>query len=153
MSYCNFISTVNQLVTVTFKKSAEEERQAMTTSVFKISRGYGGCLNPPCRPHAYALRDVLTRAGSVQPMPEFFRALLTAFGFDHFEDCRTRASVPASPQKLSGSYVTPGLCLTGWILCFPLRFLIISEVPATGGQSENNQNRPQGLALLGFKGF
>lgn len=116
-----------------FKKSAEEERQAMTTSVFKISRGYGGCLNPPCRQRPDALEAVFTRAGSVQPTPRFLRALLTSFNFHDFEDCRTRASVPASPQKLSGSYVTPGHT-------------------AMGGTFKKNPNRLATLVAQGFQG-
>lgn len=105
-----------------FKKSAKEE-PATTTSVFKLLRGYGGCLNPPCRPHSHALRDVLTRAGSVQPMPRCLRALLTGFAFESLQ-----------------------------VICSALRFLIISEVPAIGGQNANHQKWAQAHALLGFWG-
>ena len=79
-------------------------------SIHKL--GYGGCHNPPCRQRPDALEAVFTRAGSVQPIQRFIRALLTSFNFHDFEDCRTRVSVPASPQKLSGLYVTPGQTLT-----------------------------------------
>lgn len=121
-----------------FKKSAEEERQAMTTSVFKISRGDGGCFNPPCRQQPDALEVVFTRAPALctplnrisRPVDGFIRGLIT----NRIHGNRDRGLEQHRDE--SG-----------------LRFLIISEVPAMGGTSENIKNRPQGRALLGFKGF
>lgn len=120
-----------------FKKSAEEERQAMTTSVFKISRGDGGCLNPPCRQQPVAPEAVFTRAPTLctplnrisRPVDGFIRGLIT----NRSHGNRDRGL----EQHMENS---------------ALRFLIISEVPAVYGRFINYQNRPQGHALLGFKG-
>lgn len=120
-----------------FKKSAEEERQAMTTSVFKISRGDGGCFNPPCRQQPVALEAVFTRAPTLctplnrvsRPVDGFILGLIP----NRSHGNRDRGLEQHRDE--SG-----------------LRFLIISEVPAVYGRFINYQNRPQGHALLGFKG-
>lgn len=89
---------------IQFKKSAKEE-PATTPSVFKLMRGYGGCLNPPCRPHLHASKYVLTRASSVQTSEHPLRALLTVFDFEILQ--------LTARLKMYGSYVTPVLTAMG----------------------------------------
>jgi len=121
-----------------FKKSADEERQAMTTSVFKISRGDGGCFNPPCRQQPVALEAVFTRAPTLctplnrvsRPVDGFILGLIPN---------RSHGNRDRGLEQHTDDF--------GFV------FLIISEVCLMGDTSENNQNRPQGRALLGFKGF
>lgn len=140
-----------------FKKSAEEERQAMTTSVFKISRGDGGCFNPPCRQQPVALEAVFTRAPTLctplnrvsRPVDGFILGLIP----NRSHGNRDRGLEQHTDDFGFVFYITSEESLMGEMNANPLRFLIISEVCAMGCNSENNQNRPQGHALLGFKGF
>ncbi|AKR43313.1 hypothetical protein [Methylophilus sp. TWE2] len=120
-----------------FKKSAEEERQAMTTSVFKISRGDGGCLNPPCRQQSNALQAFFPRVPALctQPMlitrPEdgFMNGLIAN---------RSHAKRDRGLQQHMDD--------SGFV------FLITSEESLMGEIKGKRQNSPLRRALHGFGG-
>lgn len=110
----------------------------VTVTLSGYLRGDGGCFNPPCRQQSDALKAVITRAPALciqrmrisRPVDGFIRGLIT----NRSHGNRDRGLEQHRDE--SG-----------------LRFLIISEVPAVYGRFINYQNRPQGHALLGFKGF
>lgn len=120
-------------------------------------RGYGGCLNPPCRQQPYALEAVFARVPALCTQPMFISRLADGFTNGLIANRSHAKRDRVLQQRIDDSgfvfYITSEESLTGETTANPLRFLIISEVPAMDCQNADGKNTAQACALLGFRGF
>lgn len=121
----------------------------MTNQRF-LMRGYGGCLNPPCRQRHSAPLRLLSRAIKERSLP-----LPPARPVDGFKGFDASLSACGARQgdtgALDGISLSNDLAFIG--VSSRLRFLIISEVCLTGETFNYAVNMPVSLALTGFEGF